>query len=196
MSVQSMGGIFDGISDWWNDNFGSTTDYTDYWTSQYGSGASAGLGSGYYGDTGTSYQTQADQWWKDYSAIGGSLSYNPTFQPTTTTTTADWTSGINDFFKGVSESIGSIGTIFQTGLGAYASVQQLIKSVNPDDQITQVAGTNTYVVRKADGSIVPLAQAYPQFGLQIQDAQQKSQTQTLLLAGALGLGLFLILRKK
>lgn len=184
-----MGGIFDWLT-------GSTEDYTDYWTKQYGSGASAGLGSGYYGDTGNTYSTQIDQWWKDYSAVGGSLSYNPTFQPTATTTTADWTSGINDFFSGVTGAIGSLGNIFQTGLGAYASVQQLIKSVNPQDQITQVAGTNTFVVRKSDGSIVPLAQAYPQFGVQIQEAQQKSQTQTLLLAGALGLGLFLIFRKK
>lgn len=213
MAVQAMGGWLDdlgaSISSGWNNLFGSTPDYTDYWNQQTGGGGSAGFGYGdspfNYGNyTGltpdTSYTTTFDQWWKDYSATGGVMT--PTTGQVNATGGSDVfagiSSGLNDFLSGVNSTLGSLGGIFGQGLQAYAAVQQLINAQNPQDQIIQHPQLGVVVQRTQGGSTtyVPVATAYPQFAGQIQQAEKQSNMNTILLVGALGLGAFILLKKK
>ena len=75
--------------------------------------------------------------------------------------------------------------LLQAGAGLFALWYSHASAAQSRAQLGMIADALD-TVRSAQAS----------FGVQIQEAQQKSQTQTLLLAGALGLGLFLIFRKK
>ena len=213
MAVQSMGGWWDdltsSVSSKWNDWFGSTPDYTDYWNQQTGGGGSAGFGYGdspfNYGNyTGltpdTSYTTTFDQWWKNYSATGGVMT--PSTGQVTATGGSDIftgiSSGLNDFLSGVNSTIGSIGNLFGTGLQAYAAVQQLINSQNPSDEIVRDPNLGVVVKRTTGTQVqyIPLTTAYPQFAGQIQQAEKSNNLNTMLLVGALGLGAFILLKDK
>lgn len=200
-----MGGLFDWVGDAWNNlTGGSTTDYTSYYDQTYGSGSSAGFG----GDWGNSpspylsydnkdYQTQQDWWWKQYGDYGGTLPYTSTTPGTTSTTNFfdDLTTGTGDFFNGINSTLQGLGGLFNTGLTAYANLQQTINSLNPQDQIVQLPGSNTIMIKR-DGQLVPFNTLYPQFSAEANAAAKSQQTQTLLLVGALGLGLVFILKKK
>jgi len=204
-----MGGWFDDLKSWAGDTWnnitgGSTTDYTSYYDKTYGSGAAAGFGgdwgnspSPYLSYDNTQYQTQQDWWWKQYGDYGGVLPYTSTTPSTTSSTNFfdDVTSGAGDFFNGVTSALQGLGGLFNTGLSAYANLQQTINSLNPQDQIVQVPGDNRIYIRR-DGQLVPFNNLYPTLSADAEAARKAQQTQTLLLVGALGLGLVLILKKK
>ena len=207
--MQTMGGLWDTITGFVGDTWdsltgGGQTDYTAYYEEKYGPGSAAG----FRGDWATSaspalsydnkqYMTQEDWWWKQYSAEGGVLPYNSTTPSTTSNTNFfnDMSSGAGDFFNGITSALQGIGGLFSTGVKAYADLQQTINSLNPQDHIVVAPGSNQPFIRR-DGQLIPLLNLYPQLNTQVTQAQQKHQTQTLLLVGALGVGLVLILNKK
>lgn len=204
--MQTMGGIFDSIGDWWNENFGSTKDYTAEWEARTGSsGASAGFGgdwstsiSPYLSYNNTDYSTQEDYWWKQYGAQSGVLPYTSTTPGSAASNTnffGDVASGAGDFFNGVTSALSGLTGLFNQGAKAYFDVQQAINAMNPQDQVVIVPGTNQPFIRR-DGQLVPLLNLYPQLQNQVTAAQKSQQTQTLLLVGVLGLGLFFILKDK
>ena len=127
----------------------------------------------------------------NYTNSGGVLATGNTGTSTTSDFLTDFTTGLGDFFKGVT-------TLIPAGLSAYAQVQQLINSQNPTDRIVNTP-LGVRVERTQGGSVTyldPLT-LYPQYAQQIQQAQTSSKnTTTLLIAGVLGLGLILILKKK
>lgn len=204
--MQTMGGIFDAVGDWFSNTFGSGgTDYTKDWENITGSsGASAGFG----GDWGSSispylsynnqqYMTQEDYWWKQYGSQGGVLPYESSTPSTTSNNNffGDVASGAGDFFNGVTSALSGLTGLFNQGAQAYFNVQQAINAMNPQDQIVVAPGSNQPFIRR-DGQLIPLTTLYPQLQGQVAAAQKSQQTQTLLLVGALGLGLFFILKDK
>lgn len=203
MSVQPMGGLFDFIGDTWNNIFGS---------SDSGTGMTGGIpsSSGGYNPTST---LNSDPFGFDLS-LGqftnpNSNPYLPAYLNSgylgTTAQTADATTtssggfdfNLNSFLDGITSSVSALGSVFGTGLKAYTDVQRLITSLAPQDQIIMIGG-QPYVQRTTNGATttLPASTVYPQFTQQFATAQKSNQTQTLLIAGALGLGLVLILKKK
>lgn len=191
-----MGGIFDWVGDTWNSLTG---------------GSSSSSGAGYsYTPTAT---TTADPFGFNLSLDQFTNPNNNPYLPAyndygylgTTVQTADTTSAssggfdfnLNSFLSGITESVSALGSVFGTGLQAYSDVQKLITSLSPQDQIIMIGG-QPYVQRTTNGATttLPASTVYPQFTQQLQTAQKSNQTQTLLLVGALGLGLVLILKKK
>jgi hypothetical protein len=187
-----MGGIFDWVGDTWNSLTG-------------GSSSSTGTG---YTPTAT---TTSDPFGFDLS-LGqftnpNSNPYLPAYLNSgylgTTVQTQDLptTSGggfdLTNFLDGITSSVSALGSVFGTGLQAYSDVQKLITSLSPQDQIV-VRNGQTYIDRTVNGTTttLPASTVYPQFATQFATAQKSNQTQTLLLVGALGLGLVLILKKK
>ena len=127
----------------------------------------------------------------NYTNSGGVLATGNTDTASSGDFFTDLASGFNSFLTGITN-------IVPAGLQAYAQVQQLINSQNPSDRIVNTP-LGVRVERTQGGSVTyldPLT-LYPQYAQQIQQAQTSSKnTTTLLIAGALGLGLILILKKK
>lgn len=200
MSVQPMGGWFDFIGDTWNNIFDS--------------GSSGG-------DTGTPYVTNptlnADPFGFELNLSSftnpDSNPYLPAYNEfgylgttgvtadTTTTSGGGFDFNFDSILSGITDSVSALGSVFGTGLQAYADVQKLITSLAPQDKIVVRNGT-TYVDRTVNGqtTTLPASVVYPQFVTQFQKAEKETNdsklTQTLILAGVLGLGLVLILKKK
>lgn len=138
---------------------------------------------------------------------GGYYGYNPSFFNAgsgsssadiagTTNTGGDLFSGFNDFLSGATSSLGNL---FNTGISAYATVQQLINAQNPNDQIIFDPRLGGAIVQRTQGgatTYVPVATAYPQLVGQVAQADRSRNMTTILMVGALGLGLILILKKK
>jgi hypothetical protein len=138
---------------------------------------------------------------------GGYYGYNPSFfnsgsgssSVTTTATTnagGDLFSGFNEFLTGATSTLGNL---FNTGVSAYATVQQLINAQNPTDQIIYDPRLGGAVVQRTQNGVVtyvPVATAYPQLVGQVATADKSRNMSTILIVGALGLGLILILKKK
>lgn len=138
---------------------------------------------------------------------GGYYGYNPSFfnagsgtsSVTTTATTnagGDLFSGFNEFLTGATSTLGNL---FNTGVSAYATVQQLINAQNPTDQIIfdpRLGGAVVQRTQNGTVTYVPVATAYPQLVGQVAQADKSRNMSTILMVGALGLGLILILKKK
>ena len=190
MSVQPMGGIFDWVGDTWNSFFGSSDAGTTYTTTPT-------LNTDPFG-----FNLSLDQFtnpdsnpylpaYLDYGYLG------TTGATAGTTTTSGGGFDFTSFLDGITSSVSALGSVFGTGLQAYSDVQKLITSLSPQDQIIMIGG-QPYVQRTTNGATttLPANIVYPQFTQQLATAQKSNQTQTLLIAGALGLGLVLILKKK
>lgn len=222
MSVQPMGGWWDDLTSGVSNAWGNVTDFFgggSSTTTTPSTGGSSGLIGGssgwdplfgygtdpfkfgdYTGTTTVKYDTSFDNWWKDYSARGGVMT--PTTGQVSATQNSDIftniSSGLNDFLSGVNSTIGGLGNLFGTGLQAYAAVQQLINAQNPSDKIIRDPNLGVVVERTQGGktTYVPLVTAYPQFAGQIQQAEKSSNTNTILLVGALAVGAFILLKDK
>ena len=109
---------------------------------------------------------------------------------------SDLANGAGNFFNGLTTSLTGLGGLFNTGLEAYARVQGIVNQINPQEKIIQIPGRAGAFIDRGNGNILPLEQAYPQLGADIQRANQANTTQTLLIVGAIGLGLVLVLKKK
>ena len=145
--------------------------------------------------------------WTDYVGSGGSLvpGWYPNYVTNTgtvpggtTTTSSDFDLG--DIFGGITSALQGIGGVFNTGLQAYANVQQLINAQNPQDKIVRPPGSNMVYIQRGT-ELIPLNTAYPQiFGsAQFQQAQQQDMFNNIFKFGALALGgvlLFKLVDKK
>lgn len=191
MSIQTTGGWLDSISDFFTG--GSTPDYTSYYSTPtptttvdpfgFDLGLSPITSPGYTPDLGAYLNT-------GYSGA----TVNGLDSTTSSNFFSDLSSGVGDFFNGVTGALSGLTGLFNAGLGAYAGLQQVINQTNPQDKIVQVPGTNTVVVQRGNGDLVPILQAYPNLAGALNQAEQSKTTQTLLIAGALGLGLIVLLK--
>lgn len=201
-NVQPLGGFWDDLTSGVKDFFtgGSSVDYTpttglvDWGTT--------------LGQTKPDYQYNVDDW-TSYWARGGLMGGGTTGTYTGGTgagSTSSLTSG-SDIFSGVGNTItdfisgatGALSNIFGAGISAYSEVQKLINSQNPSDEIINRPDLGGAVVKRTvngQTTYLPLITAYPQFAGQIQTAQKSSTNTALIMAGILGLGLVLILKKK
>lgn len=190
MSVQPMGGIFDWVGDTWNSVFGSPDAGTTYTTTPTLNTDPFGfdLSLGQFTNPTTNPYLPA---YLDYGYLG------TTGQTADTTTTSGGGFDFTSFLDGITSSVSALGSVFGTGLQAYSDVQRLITSLAPQDQIVMQNGI-PFISRTTNGqtTLIPASTVYPQFTQQLATAQKSNQTQTLLIAGALGLGLVLILKKK
>ena len=103
---------------------------------------------------------------------------------------------VTDFISGATSALTDL---FSAGTSAYATVQKLINSQNPTDVIVnrpELGGAVVQRTQNGQTTYIPLLSAYPQFASQINTANKSSSTNALIMAGVLGLGLVLILKKK
>lgn len=160
-------------------------------------GWSSWLGGGQSTDVvgGVSDSTLDD--WNTYWTSGGVMNANLGGTQSNTASSSDIFSGIGDFFSSLTQNLPGL---VQTGLGAYAQVQQLIAAQNPQDELVRLPGSNTPVIKRTQAgqtSYYPITQLYPSLAPQVQQAQQ-SQNWLLpvALVGVLGIGFILISKKK
>lgn len=192
MSVQPIGGWFDSIGDTWNSFFdsGSSGGGTTYTTTPALNTDPFGFELNFSSFT----NPDSNPYLPAYNEFGY-LGTTGVTADATTTSGSDF--NFTNFLDGITSSFSTLGTLFGTGLQAYADVQKLITSLAPQDKIV-VRNGQTYIDRTVNGSTttLPANVVYPQFTQQFDTAKKSNQTQTLLIAGALGLGLVLILKKK
>jgi len=135
--------------------------------------------------------------WNNYWDKGGVMGANLTGTTSSSgTTTSDIFSGITDFLN---STLSVLPGLAQTGLGIYAGVQAIINQSNPSDKIITLPGTKTPVIERTQNgttTYIPFATAYPGLVPQVTQAQQSTQWIPFAVAGVLGLGLILILKKK
>jgi len=131
--------------------------------------------------------------WNTYWASGGMMGNNLSGGTSTIgTNSSDFLGGFNDFLSGLTG-------LAQTGLGVWQGVQTIINQQNPSDELVKLPGSNTPVVKRTTGGqtqYFPITQLYPNLAPQVQSAQQNSWIGPALIAGVLGFGLILILKKK
>lgn len=147
------------------------------------------------GGSGTQYQnpglSDADlQARLDYINAGGVMNYQPTTPGTTPSSFLDGFN-LNDFLAGITG-------VAQAGFGIYAGVQNIINAQNPSDKLVFLPGSNTPVIQRTQNggsTYIPVDKLYPSLVPQIKQAQN-SWIGPALIAGVLGLGLILILKKK
>jgi hypothetical protein len=131
--------------------------------------------------------------WNEYWASGGVMGADLSGGTSTSTSTGssfDFLGGLNDFLAGITG-------VAQTGLGIWSGVQTIINQENPTDELVKLPGSNTPVVKRVTGGqtqYFPITQLYPSLAPQVQQAQN-SWIGPALIAGVLGLGLILILKK-
>jgi hypothetical protein len=127
----------------------------------------------------------------DYINAGGIMGYQPTVPGTTPSSFLD---GFNltDFLNGITD-------VAQAGFGIYAGIQNIINEQNPSDRLVFLPGTNTPVIQRTQGggsTYIPVDKLYPSLAPQIRQVQnQNSWIGPALIAGVLGIGLILILKK-
>jgi len=201
-NVQSLGGWLDDLTSGVSDFFtgGSSADYTPT-TGLINWGETLG-------QTTPSYQYDTTDW-TNYWLRGGVMGGGTTGTYTGGTgagSTSQLTDG-SDIFSGIGDSFNSfitgatstLSNLFGAGLNAYASVQKLINSQNPTDVIVnrpELGGAVVQRTQNGQTTFIPLLSAYPQFASQINTANKSNNTNALIMAGVLGLGLVLILKKK
>lgn len=132
--------------------------------------------------------------WNTYWASGGVMGNNLSGGSTNTigTNATDFLGGFNNFLSGLTG-------LAQTGLGVWQGVQTIINQNNPSDELVRLPGSNTPVIKRTEGGSIqyyPITQLYPSLTPQVQQAQQSSWIGPVLIAGVLGVGLILILKKK
>ena len=130
--------------------------------------------------------------WNTYWASGGVMGADLTGGTSASTGSSfDFLGGINDFLSGITG-------VAQTGLGIWQGVQTIINQQNPSDELVKLPGSNTPVVKRTTGGqtqYFPITQLYPNLSTQVKTAQN-SWIGPALIAGVLGFGLILILKKK
>jgi hypothetical protein len=130
--------------------------------------------------------------WNTYWASGGVMGNDLGAGTTSGTTSTDIFGGFSDFLSGITG-------LAQTGLGVWQGVQTIINEQNPSDELVKLPGSNTPVVKRTTGGQIqyfPITQLYPGLSSQVQTAQKNSWVAPALIAGVLGFGLILILKKK
>lgn len=195
--MNTFGGFFDffgGDSD--TDSSGTAGSYTLPPTTDP-FGWSSWLGGGQSTDVVGGVSDSQLNDWNTYWASGGVMNANLGGTQSGTASSSDIFSGIGDFFSGLTQNLPGL---IQTGLGAYAQVQQLIASQNPQDELVRLPGSNTPVIKRTQGgqtSYYPITDLYPSLAPQVQQAQ-RSQNWLLpvALVGILGIGFILISKKK
>jgi hypothetical protein len=130
--------------------------------------------------------------WNEYWASGGVMGADLS-NPVSTTggSSFDFLGGVNDFLAGITG-------VAQTGLGIWSGVQKIINEQNPTDELVKLPGSNTPVIKRVVGgnaTYYPITQLYPSLAPQVRTAQN-SWIGPALIAGVLGFGLILILKKK
>ena len=129
--------------------------------------------------------------WNEYWASGGVMGADLTGGTSTATGSSfDFLGGVNDFLAGITG-------VAQTGLGIWQGVQTLINQQNPSDELVRLPGSSTPVIKRMVGgnaTYYPITQLYPSLAPQVQTAQN-SWIGPALIAGVLGFGLILILKK-
>ena len=166
-----------------NDPFG--------WSTFLGGGTSTDIQAG----VSDSQLSDWNTYWSSGGVLGANLTGN-TSNPGTSST--DIFSGFSDFFSGLTNVLPGLAQTAQTGLGIWANVQSLINAQNPSDELVQLPGSNTPVIKRTTGGqaqYYPITQLYPSLAPQVQSAQN-SWIGPLLITGVLGLGLIFILKKK
>jgi len=193
MSMQNVGGWFDDISSWFGGGGASTS--TDYpssglidWSTSLGGGSTS------YPSAGQSDMDAA--LWQSYANSQGTLPNDQTYTTQTGNFFTDLSNGAGDFFNGLTSSLTGLGGLFNTGLEAYARVQALINQTNPQDKIITIPGRSGAFVDKGGGNILPIEKVYPSLLPEIDKANSAASLNKMLIFGALGLGLVLILKKK
>jgi hypothetical protein len=148
------------------------------------------------GGSGTQYQNPgvSDSQisaWEQYLAEGGVMNPDLTnLQSATGSSSFDFLGGVNDFLAGITG-------VAQTGLGIWQGVQTIINQQNPSDELVRLPGSSTPVIKRIVGgnaTYYPITQLYPSLAPQVQTAQN-SWIGPALIAGVLGFGLILILKK-
>ena len=201
MSMQPVGGWLDDISNFFtgdsSSNYDSPSGYTGvsgdpfgYTTDKYFEGS---IFNPTYQNPGLSDYDIASR--DQYFTAGGTQGYTTTDRASGNFF-SDVANGAGNFFNGITSSLNNLGGLFNTGLEAYARVQTLINQIDPEQRIIQIPGRSGAFVDKGGGNIVPLEMEYPSLRVDIDRANQAARTNTLLIAGAVGLGLVLILKKK
>jgi hypothetical protein len=166
----------------------SSTGSTDLfgWDNLFGGGGSS---TDLFAGVSDSQLADWNTYWASGGVMGADLSSTTPFTPIGTDS-SDWLSGVNDFLKGITG-------VAQTGLGIWQGVQTIIREQNPSDQLVQIPGSSTPVVKRVvDGktTFIPIVSAYPNLAPQVQQAQN-SWIAPVMIAGILGFGLILILKK-
>jgi len=167
----------------------SSTGSTDLfgWNNLFGGGGSS---TDLFAGVSDSQLKDWNTYWSSGGVMGADLSNTTPFTPIGTDS-SDWLSGVNDFLKGITG-------VAQTGLGIWGTVQTIINQQNPSDQLVQIPGSSTPVVKRVvDGktTFIPIVSAYPNLAPQVQQAQN-SWIGPVLIAGIVGFGLILILKEK
>ena len=195
-NVQPLGGWIDDAWAGVTNFFGGASEYTPS-TGFVNWGETLGQTIPAYQSAG---QSDSDvQAWTNYFLTGGAMGNNSsanTVAVTGTNTGSDVFANLGSSFNNI---LSGVTNLFSAGVGAYATVQQLINAQNPTDVIVNRPELGGAVVQRTQNgqvTYVPLLTAYPQFASQIGTANKSSNMSGLLIAGALGLGLVLILKKK
>jgi hypothetical protein len=173
----------DGIEGGTGSSFGSSNDPFG-WSSWFSGGQSTDIQAGVS-------DSQLNDW-NTYWSSGGVMGNNLGSGTSTGTSSTDIFGGFNDFLSGITG-------LAQTGLGVWQGVQTIINQQNPSDELVKLPGSNTPVVKRTTGGkteYFPITQLYPGLSTQVQTAQQNSWIAPVLIAGVLGVGLILILKKK
>ena len=195
-NVQPLGGWLDDAWTGVTNFFGGTTEYTPT-TGLVNWGETLGQTIPAFGSAG---QSDSDvNAWANYWASGGVMGNNSSANNVAVTGTGTGSDVFANLGSSFNNILSGVTNLFSAGVGAYATVQQLINAQNPTDVIVNRPELGGAVVQRTQNgqvTYVPLLTAYPQFASQIGTANKSSNMNGLLIAGALGLGLVLILKKK
>ncbi|NBT47100.1 MAG: hypothetical protein EBT07_04680 [Actinobacteria bacterium] len=195
-NVQPLGGWFDDAIAGVQNFFSGTTEYTPT-TGLVNWGETLGQTVSNYQSAG---QSDSDvQAWTNYFLTGGVMGNNSSANNVAVTNTGTGSDVFANLGASFNNILSGVTNLFGAGVNAYATVQQLINAQNPSDVIVNRPELGGAVVQRTQNgqvTYVPLLTAYPQFASQIGTANKSSNMSGLLIAGALGLGLVLILKKK
>lgn len=186
---------------WFDDepaDVASATGYTGYANDPFGYNFETWLGGGASTGNLVGGVSDADvQAYRDYLASGGVMVQAP---PSSAASSGDIFGGFTDFLSGLTRNLP---TLVGLGLNTWQNVESILASQQQAegvrDRLIFLPGTNTPVIERTQGgnkTYERIADLYPSLAPQIQQAQSQNQLIGLALIGALGVGLFLILRPK
>lgn len=187
---------------WFDDepaDVGSATGYTGAGNDLFGFNFDDWLGSG--ASTTTIIPGVSDEQktaWDQYLATGGVL--EPDFNSQAGTTSTDIFGGIGNFFDSLSKNLPSlVGVGLNTWQNIEAILAQQERASGVRDSLMFLPGTSTPIIKREQGGNVTysrIADLYPSLAPQVRQTQAQNQLVGLALLGALGIGLFVILRPK
>jgi len=153
------------------------------------------------GSSGTEYQnpglSDADiQARLDYMNRGGTLPMTPG----STSSGPDLFSGFNDLFSGLFQNLPGLVNL---GVGTWTGIEKILQEQSQgsgvNDTLVYLPGYKTPVIKRVqNGSTTyhSVTDLYPGLAPQVTQAQKNSWIGPALIAGVLGVGLILILKKK